>query len=284
VNNPLPSYNFLQFIESIGSLFNAKLKVLEDSVTFENVTYYEDQVNQNVKLLSLYNNGGFSFNFEDLPETITVKYASAPSDNNYKTKFYTESYSLKDDVKKYFGAKNSIDVNLPFALAELKSEESTAEKIFNSIFDLLTGLSKGYKTSIGSRIGFWKLEQNLIPVDTIFIKESDGRVSDKTHELLTPKKLFKDNYDSESPINNQFEICKSRGKQPICGIDTNELIKNNVIKDYNDKNIIITKNIRQSQDGQYDIEYRRRLFSGDFGYVSADLIQVNTIEENVKSV
>ena len=283
-NNPLPQYSFLQFIENIGAKYNAKLKVLENTVTFENVRYYEDTPEyQDVKLLDLYNAGSPSFNFEELPETITVKYLKVDGDNNYKTKFYSESYSLNNGNNKYFGAKNSLDINLAFAIGEAKTEESNAEKIFNGIFDLLTGLSKGYKTNVGSRLGFWKLEQNIIPADTIFIADSDGRISDKTYKILTPKRLFIDNYESENPKNNQFTIVKGRGKQPICGVNTNVLIANNVITDNNDngRKIIITKNIRQSQDGLYDIEYRKRLESGDFGYVSPNLINTKTIEQNV---
>jgi hypothetical protein len=44
------------------------------------------------------------------------------------------------------------------------------------------------------------------------------------------------------------------------------------------RNIIITKNIRQSQDGLYDIEYRKRLEAGDFGFVDQDLIDVKSVE------
>jgi len=125
------------------------------------------------------------------------------------------------------------------------------------------------------------LQQNIIPADTIFIAESDGRINNKTYDILTPKKLFTDNYESESPKNNQFTIIKSRGKQPICGVDTNVLIQNNVVLDEKGRKIIVTKNIRQSQDGLYDIEYRKRLQKGDFGFVSSDLINTKTIEQNI---
>jgi len=274
INIPTPNYSFLQFIENIGALFNAKLKVLEDRVIFETVTFYEDNPNTDIKLLNLYNNGKSSFNFSDLPETIVLKYAKVSGDNNYKTHSYTETYGLKNGNNKTFGAKSSIDVNLAFAKGEYKDEESTPEIIFNSIFDLLTGLSKGYKTPTGSRIGFWKLEQNIVPQDTVFIKLSDGRMSEKTNTLLKPEPLFNEFYTNESPINNQFTIVRERGAQPICGVDTNVLIENNVIRDYEGRSIIVTKNLRKSQDGLYDIEYRRRMQESDFGFVGSDLIEV----------
>ena len=283
-NNPVPTYSFLQFIENIGTLFNAKLKVTNtggnNTVRFENVRYYENTPAENIKLLDLYNNGKKSFNFEELPEKITLKYAKVSGDINYKTNFYQESYSLKgagaDNI--LFGAKSSIDVNLSFAKAEKKTGQSSLEKTFNGIFDLLAGLSKSYKVKSGDRIGFWKLERDIVPQDTLLIRNSDGRVNDKTNTILKPKSLFDKFYSSESPINNQFEITKERGKQPICGVNSNDLINNNVILDQNGRNIIITKNIRQSQDGLYDIEYRKRLQSGDFGFVKQDLIDVKSVE------
>jgi len=139
-------------------------------------------------------------------------------------------------------------------------------------------LSKSYKVKTGDRIGFWKLERDIVPQDTLLIRNNDGRVNDKTNTILKPKSLFDKFYSSESPINNQFEITKERGKQPICGVNSNDLINNNVILDQNTRNIIITKNIRQSQDGLYDIEYRKRLEAGDFGFVKQDLIDVKSVE------
>ena len=284
-NNPVPTYSFLQFIENIGALFNAKLKVTNtggnNTVTFENVRYYENTPAENIKLLDLYNNGKKSFNFEELPEKITLKYAKVSGDINYKTNFYQESYSLKgagaDNI--LFGAKSSIDVNLSFAKAEKKTSQSSLEKAFNSIFDLLAGLSKSYKVKTGDRIGFLKLERDIVPQDTLLIRNSDGSVNDKTNTILKPKSLFQKFYNSESPVNNQFEITKERGKQPICGVNSNDLINNNVILDQNGtRNIIITKNIRQSQDGLYDIEYRKRLQAGDFGFVDQNLIDVKSVE------
>ena len=221
-----------------------------------------------------------SFNFEELPEKITLKYAKVSGDINYKTNFYQESYSLKgagaDNI--LFGAKSSIDADFKFAKAEKKASQSTLEKVFNGIFDLLAGLNKSYKVKSGDRVGFWKLERDIVPQDTLFIRNSDGRVNDKTNTILKPKSLFDKFYNSESPVNNQFEITKQRGKQPICGVNSNDLINNNVILDQKGRNIIITKNIRQSQDGLYDIEYRKRLDTGDFGFVGESLIEVKSIE------
>ena len=279
INIPLPNYSFLQFIENIGALFNAKLKVLDKKVIFETTTFYTDESNvSDVQLKEMYNNGDVSFNFEELPEEISILYAKVDGDNNYKTNYYKESYALKGD-NKLFGTQNKIKIDLPFAKAEPKQTQSNAEKIFNGIFDLLTGLSKGYKTNVGDRLGFWKLEQNIVPVDTIFIRESDGRVNDNTLTILSPQSLFNQFYINETPLNNQYTIVKNRGKQPICGENSNELLTNNVIRDDEGKPIIVTKNLRQSQDGLYDIEYRRKVQDGDFGYVSEDLI--TTVKTNV---
>jgi hypothetical protein len=283
INVPLPNYSFLQFIENIGALFNAKLKVLNEKVIFETTSFYTSEGNiSDIKLQELYNNGDVSFNFEELPEEIAIIYAKVDGDNNYKTNYYKESYQLKGN-NKLFGTQNKITIDLPFAKAEPKQTQSSAEKIFNSIFDLLTGLSKGYKTKIGDRLGFWKLQQDIVPVDTVFIRESDGRVNDNTLSILTPQYLFNQFYINETPLNNQYTIVKNRGKQPICGVNSNELLTNNVIRDDESRPIIVTKNLRQSQDGLYDIEYRRKVQAGDFGYVSDDLIETTKVNINIEA-
>ncbi len=281
INVPIPNYSFLQFIENIGSLFNAKLKVLTDKVIFETTSFYTSENNvSGITLQDLYNGGDVSFNFENLPELISLQYSKVDGDSNYKTNFYRESYILNGE-NKTFGAKSSINVNLPFAKGEFKESQSNAERIFNSIFDLLTGLSKGYKTQVGSRLGFWKLERDIVPTDTIFIKESDGRVNPTTNQILMPEFLFNQFYINETPINNQYINVKNRGKQPICGINSNELIKNNVIRDDEGRPIIVTKNIRQSQDGLYDIEYSRKIQDNDFGFVKPNLINVIKLSSEI---
>ena len=271
------SISFLDFINRIGQLFNAKLKVFNGSVTFENIEFFENNPSD-IQLLDLYNNGTKSFNTEDLAEKISLKYLSVPSDINYIDNEYTEGYSPNFAEKQLFGVENSIDVFLPFALGQRKDSQNTAEKIFNTLFDTIAGLSKSYKISGGNRIGFLKIEKDLVPTDTIFIRDGE-KIADNSNLLLQCKTLFNEFYSIEKPVNNQFELTTDAGKQPLCGVNTNQLLQNNVMRDEKGRTIIVTLNKFNNATELYDIGYRRRLKPNDFGHFSEDLI-----ETQIKSV
>jgi len=202
-----------------------------------------------------------------------------PQDNNFKNNRYTVSYSPNFAEKKLFGVENKIDVKIPFALSPRKTSQSSVEKIFNSIFDVLLGLNKSYKVQIGERIGFIKLQQNIVPADLIFIRDGDKVFAD-SDRILQAQSLFDNHYNNESPINKQFVTVTGRDRDPICSVTTAQLIKNNVIKDAQGRTIIATKNIKSSRDGFYDIEYKRRLKPNDFGFFPASLIETRITNVN----
>lgn len=278
LNNPTMTISLMDFIERIGQMFNAKMKVLDNVITFETVTYYE-QNPSNVQLLSLYNEGEQTFNFEDLPQKISLQYTKNPSDNNYKNNRYIAEFFPTFSEKQLFNVENAIDITFPFALGQRKTEQSSLEKIFNSLFDILQGLSKNYKIKIGDRIGFLKLQQDFVTVDTIFIRDGE-KIKANSNDLLSSKNLYEKYYVSEEPTNSQFISISGRDAQPICGIATAELLKNNVIKDAEGRTIIVTSNIKNSRDNLYEISYRRRLKQGDFGFIPLNLIRKETLSEN----
>ena len=85
--------------------------------------------------------------------------------------------------------------------------------------------------------------------------------------------MYNNYYDGASPLNFQFVTVTGRGKDRICGEDTNKLIQNNVARDQNGRTIIVTKNIKNNSDESYDIEYKRRLRVGDFGFIDNFFIE-----------
>lgn len=278
LNNPLLSISLMDFIERIGQMFNAKMKVLDNVITFETVTYYE-QNPSNVQLLSLYNEGDQTFNFEELPQKIAIQYTKNPSDNNYKNNRYIAEFFPTFSEKQLFNIENTIDITFPFALGQRKTEQSTAEKIFNSLFDIIKGLSKNYKVKGGDRIGFMKLQQDFVTVDTIFIRDGE-KINANSNSLLSSKNLYEKYYTSEEPTNSQFVSVSGRDAQPICGVATAQILKNNVIKDAQGRTIIVTSNKKSSRDDLYEISYRRRLKQGDFGFIPLNLIRKQTLSEN----
>ena len=277
-NNTIPSYSLIELFERIGLAFNAIPKVTESSIIFEDKIFFENNPSD-IQLSNLYNNGSNVFNFEELPETINIEYQQVPQDNNFKDNRYTVSYSPNFAEKKQFGVESKIDVKLPFALATRKDSQSSVEKIFNSIFDAFKGLNKSYKVKSGDRIGFLKVNQNIIPNDLLFIRDGE-KVSKDSNSILQSKSLFEEHYNNESPISKQFVTVTGRDRDPICTVSTSQLIKNNVIKDNEGRTIIVTKNVKSSRDGLYDIEYKRRLKPNDFGFFPASTIQTHITSVN----
>ena len=277
-NNTIPSYSLIELFERIGLAFNAVAKVTESSIIFEDKIFFENNPSD-IQLSNLYNNGSNVFNFEELPETINIEYQQVPQDNNFKDNRYTVSYSPNFAEKKLFGVESKIDVKLPFALAPRKDSQSSVEKIFNSIFDVLKGLNKSYKVKTGDRIGFLKVNQDIIPKDLLFIRDGE-KISKDSNSILQSKSLFEEHYNNESPIKKQFVTVTGRDRDPICTVSTSQLIKNNVIKDNEGRTIIVTKNVKSSRDGLYDIEYKRRLKPNDFGFFPASTIQTHITSVN----
>ena len=277
-NNTIPSYSLIQLFERIGLAFNAVAKVTESSIIFEDKIYFENNPSD-IQLSNLYKNGSNVFNFEELPETINIEYEKVPQDNNFKDNRYTVSYSPNFAEKQLFGVESKIDVKLPFALAQRKDSQSSVEKIFNSIFDVLKGLNKSYKVKTGDRIGFLKVNQDIIPSDLLFIRDGE-KISQDSNSILQSKTLFEEHYNAESPINKQFVTVTGRDRDPICTVSTSQLIKNNVIKDNAGRTIIVTKNVKSSRDGLYDIEYKRRLKPNDFGFFPESKIETHTTSVN----
>ena len=276
-NDPIPSFTLFDFIERISLLFRGKLKVTQDKIILENEDYYELNPSD-VVLSELYENGAETYNFEELPEFINVEYQKVQGDNNFIDNKYGVQFSLNSSFpNRNFGVENKIDIKLPYALGQRKTEQSTAEIIFNSIFDIFAGISKSYKVSLGDRLNFLKLEQDIVQSDTIFIRNGE-KIAENSNELLQAKTLYNNYYNNASPLNAQFVTVTDRGKDRICKDDTNKLINNNIAKDSKGRTIVITKNIRGA-DNANDIEYKRRLFDGDFGYMADSFFNVRIVSD-----
>jgi len=271
INNTIPNYSLFDFIERISLLFRGKLKVTQELVQLENEDFYE-QNPSDVILNNVYQGGQESYNFEELPEFIFVGYQKNDSDNNYKDNFYGVQFLSPNTDPRNYSIENKIQIDLPYSLGQRKESETSVEKIFNSIFDIVKGLSSNYKVSVGTRLGFLKLQQDFVTADTLFIRDGE-RIANNSNELLQAQNLYNNYYDGASPLNFQFVTVTGRGKDRICGEDTNKLIQNNVARDQNGRTIIVTKNIKNNSDESYDIEYKRRLRVGDFGFIDNFFIE-----------
>ena len=71
--------------------------------------------------------------------------------------------------------------------------------------------------------------------------------------------------------NNQFQWFTGRAEENICDqADITALTVNNIVKDYNGDTVILRESVRDASNGLWSFTWKKRLGSGDFGYISAD--------------
>lgn len=303
VNDPRPDDSLLQFIERFAALTNAKVKPTKDNkVLVEQRTTFEDTPS-NVQLNDVWDRGRSSVHLNKY-QAISIRFQNNfvednIQDNKYTVMFLTENGSgnapnslpeilgiqnqqiSKDPQKIYTTLKDKLEIQLSFAKGGKKGSQTFLEKTFNSIFDLVTGLNKSAKLDIGERKDLLLLGADRVPTDTIYYRgsgDNDRKLDGRTEALLASN-VYKA-YDIESPFNSQFETVKGIAEQPLCNaLVASQLTDNNVAKDPNGRDIIITQN-KQNQDGLYSFEYQKRLQKGDLFYSEEDNWEVIVVEND----
>ena len=113
------------------------------------------------------------------------------------------------------------------------------------------------------------LEHDIVPADTIFIYKNSEKVRSSTDSLLSIQTIFDNFYEKEAPYHNQYKIYKQREDQRPLTIQNNFLLAdNNNIKDSDGRTIHVTKSSYDHMRRISNIEYRKKLQPGDFGYIT----------------
>lgn len=270
-NKPVPKISLLDFIDKFALLFNGKIKEVDNVITLEPKEEYLDKQPQNIQLNDIYKEGTFSFNTDELVQKISISYLNAPSDGQFNKDSIDVAFESKRVPNKDLSINNSLDVQLPFILANHKKGTSDLERFFNSIFDLFVGLNSRYKVRGGDRKDFMLLEHDIVPADLLFIYKNNEKVRSNTKTLLGVDTLFNNFYEKEAPYHNQYKIYKQREDQRPLTIQNNFLLAdNNNIKDSDGRIIHVTKSSYDHMRRISNLEYRKKLQPGDFGYINKD--------------
>jgi len=303
-NNPLPDISLLEFCNMIGLQFNLKLKAgIDKIVQFEHKSHFE-QTPSNLALQDIWDKGTFAYNADDLYQAISLSYANAYTDGNVTDNKFTVMF-LTDDVKEntnlsipndlldsytdvntnidsqriYSNLKNKLDITLPFAAATRKNKDRPIEKVFNSIFDILTGINKDAKLKIGERKGLMVLQTDRVPVNMIYFRDGQ-KIAKNSEEFFKAKNIFNTYYQNETPFENQYVKHSSRGQEPLFNEETAlQIINNNVARNEEGRTVTITKNIRNSRTNLYEFEYMMKLQAGDFGFIEDKNFEVIVVED-----
>ena len=305
VNNPLPDITLLEFFNRIGKLINAKLKVRTDNVIqFERKTTFE-QTPTNLVLGDIWDKGTFHYNSDELNQAIGINFLNAfqdgnISDNKFLVMFVTDN--MKAQVIKNFpvdsrqsvedvsinaisskiltNVKNRLDVDLPFAAAVRKTETKPLETLFNSIFDVITGINNESRLDVGERKNLMLLENDNVPSDLIYFRDGQ-KLAAKTTSFLTAKNIFSTYYHDETPFENQYVTHVSRGPETVLSRDTViELVNNNIARNEEGRIVYITKNMKNTQTDLHEFEYKQKLQQGDFYFQPQENFEVFVVEDD----
>jgi len=297
-NNPIPNISLGDLFERIGLMFNAKARITEDKrVIFENRDFFI-QNPFNYQLPALKNEGTYTYNLSELPKSLKIKFAEDPVEKNtlinikiLGIKSVTNTTSSKGDqlsvAYELSGIKDAdlsaltkeINVDLQFARAYRKDQQTFIERVFNTVWDVAQQLIGRNNNDLGDRIGYMLLDGDYMGTDKVLIQDGD-RLSNKNFDLIHAETLYNRFWNIESPARNQWKIYSNRDQQPICDNSVFASIKeNNVIYNQQGRLILIQRNVWDPITRMHELTYRERLNSSDPGFIDESEITETIIKD-----
>jgi len=297
-NNPIPNISLGDLFERIGLMFNAKARITEDKrVIFENRDFFI-QNPFNYQLPALKNEGTYTYNLSELPKSLKIKFAEDPVEKNtlinikiLGIKSVTNTTSSKGDqlsvAYELSGIKDAdlsaltkeINVDLQFARAYRKDQQTFIERVFNTVWDVAQQLIGRNNNDLGDRIGYMLLDGDYMGTDKVLIQDGD-RLSNKNFDLIHAETLYNRFWNIESPARNQWKIYSNRDRQPICDNSVFASIKeNNVIYNQQGRLILIQRNVWDPITRMHELTYRERLNSSDPGFIDESEITETIIKD-----
>ncbi len=282
INNPIPKESLLQFFERLGNMFNARVKLFNNTLYFERVDYFWSYTNpiNNQKsgfiLTNLQNNGLETTNWNELSGAYKISFARDSSELNTTQRELAANptpntllvtYKLKDSLvvdKKNQALQGTTEINIEFARAIRKNSNTLAEDIYRTIANVFSSivniLSFGLIDlgRVEDAKGYMLLSDYTIGVDKIFIAEGT-KVSPQNLSVLNAKYLY-DNFHKVSSVvgSNQWKIIS----EVEISTDLSRLIRNlrqwNVGIGIDNKPIVVTKFEQNLENQTYTIEYRQK--------------------------
>jgi hypothetical protein len=280
LNDPLPDESLLDWLTRWATLTNSKLRITDDNtVRLEQVEYYEQRaIDYNVT--DLFKQGSTAYTLSSTPRFISVRFDSNLIDGNLTENKYSISYSIAGNDKDLDleSIKEKLEINLPYQVPRRKEKQTTIEKSFNALFDIVRGTNKENRVKPGDRKGFITMDGDTFTSDLIFIANGN-KVSNLNKELLSAKYIYQNYYITKSPPLNQWLIYKNdRSQEEITPPEViAELINNNFVKDWKGRPILLNKNKRDVLSGLFQIEFRRRMTAEDLGYVPIDKWEITEV-------
>jgi hypothetical protein len=282
-NNPIPKESLLQFFERIALVFNARIKLFNNTIYFERVDYYWNytnpitSLNSGFLLTNLQDNGVQTTNFNELSGAYKIAFARDSSENNTTQRSLANNptpntllvtYKLKDSLvldKQEQAIKGITEVNIDFARAIGKTSNTFPEDLYREIAnvfsDIVSILSFGLVDlgQVENARGYLQLSDYSIGIDKLFIGTDNNKVDTQNLNRLNAKFLY-DNFHKVSSLvgANQWNVIS----EVELSTDQSKFIRNlrqwNVGLGIDRRPIVITKFEQNLEDQTYTIEYRQQ--------------------------
>jgi hypothetical protein len=283
INNPIPKESLLQFFERIALVFNARIKLFNNTIYFERVDYYWQYTNpinnsnSGFLLTNLQDNGVQTTNFNELSGAYKIAFARDSSELNTTQRPLSLNpnpntllitYKLKDSLtldKQEQAIKGTTEINIDFARAIDKQTNTFSEDLYrevaNVVSDIVSILSFGLLDlgRVEDAKGYIQLSDYSIGIDKIFIGTDNNKVNVNNLRFLNAKYLY-DNFHKVSSLvgANQWNVI---GEVEL-STEQSKFIRNlkqwNVGLGIDRRPIVVTKFDEDLERQTYTIEYRQQ--------------------------
>jgi hypothetical protein len=296
-NNPIPKESLLQFFERIAVVFNARIKLFNNTIYFERVDYYWNytnpitSLNSSFLLTNLQDNGTQTTNLNELNGAYKIAFARDSSENNTTQRSLASNptpntllvtYKLKDSLivdKQEQAIKGITEINIDFARATGKTGNTLPEDLYREIAnifsDIVSILSFGLLDlgKVENAKGYIQLSDYSIGIDKIFIGTDNNKVDIQNLNRLNAKFLY-DNFHKVSSLvgANQWTVIS----EVELSTEQSKFVRNlkqwNVGLGINKRPIVVTKFEQNLETQTYTIEYRQQTV-----FVSANELDITEI-------
>lgn len=245
---------FADFIKAMEDYFNAKVRIIDNTLHFERVDYWNEIASYQLPNINL-SRSTYKLNASELKSNLFIKYQLDSTDlNTYddytgtSVQVTTQPIVVTDERKRLLKTLNYI--NIPFALAKRKETLTDIEKAlkgisdaYETVYEAILGFFDKMASIFGGSVdhdvlplfpdrkGWMKLSGDFIGVQKIALILDNGYISENNQTNTSANKLFESFHSVSLPLNNQFYLYKDK-EIPLCCEDYDKIKNNNVIKTF----------------------------------------------------
>jgi hypothetical protein len=237
---------FADFIQAMEMVFNAKVRIIDQTLHFERVDFFNKQADYILPNINVAH-APYYLNSSELSSNLFIKYQLDSTDLNTFDEYSGTSVQVTTEPKivndkKLVFLKSLNYKNIPFALAKRKTKLTSVEQTLQTLLDssinllidainLIPGVAIPTITGFENRIGWMKLSTDFIGIQKIALVGDDGYISPNNVTQTSALALYNNFHSASTPINNQYYIYKDK-EIPLCCEDFVKIKNNNVIKTY----------------------------------------------------